>query len=108
MDPVVNIDRCYFSWSVKKRSSIQSDADRAFNSTLLDIQLAFPKVSHNNPLIGQLKLALTQMCCCQGKLIGVIGKVGSGKSSLLSAILGEMHKDIGYIEVTCSTEVRFI
>ena len=28
----------------------------------------------------------------EGKLVAVVGAVGSGKSSLLSAILGEMHK----------------
>ena len=28
----------------------------------------------------------------KGELIAVVGKIGSGKSSLLSAILGEMQK----------------
>jgi ATP-binding cassette, subfamily C (CFTR/MRP), member 1 len=31
----------------------------------------------------------------QGELVGVVGVVGSGKSSLLSAILGEMHRSSG-------------
>lgn len=38
----------------------------------------------------------------KGMFIGVIGKVGSGKSSLLSAILGEMSKSQGHIQVTSS------
>lgn len=33
----------------------------------------------------------------QGELIGVIGKVGSGKSSLLSAITAEMRKRQGEV-----------
>lgn len=33
----------------------------------------------------------------QGQLIGVIGKVGSGKSSLLSAITAEMDKTRGQV-----------
>ena len=37
----------------------------------------------------------------QGSLVGVIGKVGSGKSSLLSAITAEMRKDHGDISVAC-------
>nr|UOU03334.1 ATP-binding cassette subfamily C1-1 [Brachionus rubens] len=35
----------------------------------------------------------------RGKLIAVVGKVGSGKSSLLSSILGEMNKTTGYLNV---------
>lgn len=38
----------------------------------------------------------------KGMFVGVIGKVGSGKSSLLSAILGEMSKSQGHIQVTSS------
>ncbi|KAG1678447.1 Multidrug resistance-associated protein 1 [Nymphon striatum] len=38
----------------------------------------------------------------QGKLIGVVGQVGSGKSSLLSAVLGEMHQQEGRVNVNGS------
>ena len=37
----------------------------------------------------------------QGDLIGVIGKVGSGKSSLLNALLAEMRLKGGDIWVSC-------
>lgn len=33
----------------------------------------------------------------RGQLVAVVGQVGSGKSSLLSAILGEMDKINGYV-----------
>ncbi|KAL2310771.1 hypothetical protein Nmel_002439, partial [Mimus melanotis] len=36
----------------------------------------------------------------QGELLAVIGPVGAGKSSLLSAVLGELPKDKGLINVT--------
>lgn len=35
----------------------------------------------------------------QGMFVGIIGKVGCGKSSLLSAILAEMYKEDGQIAV---------
>ena len=35
------------------------------------------------PVLSQINLAVPR-----GKLIGIVGKVGSGKSSLLSAMLG--------------------
>jgi ATP-binding cassette, subfamily C (CFTR/MRP), member 1 len=34
-----------------------------------------------------------------GKLVAVLGRVGSGKTSLLSAIAGEMHKSDGQVIV---------
>lgn len=36
----------------------------------------------------------------QGQLIGVIGKVGSGKSSLLAAITAEMEKRLGEVRLS--------
>ncbi|XP_065303398.2 ATP-binding cassette sub-family C member 2-like [Dermacentor albipictus] len=40
-----------------------------------------------------------------GSLIGIVGFVGSGKSSLLAAILGDMHRTKG--KVTCTGRVAF-
>lgn len=34
-----------------------------------------------------------------GRLVAVVGAVGSGKSSLMSAILGEMHSTKGFINI---------
>lgn len=36
------------------------------------------------------------MCPCQGSLVVVVGKVGSGKSSLLAALVGELHRSITF------------
>ncbi|XP_035695059.1 multidrug resistance-associated protein 1-like [Branchiostoma floridae] len=38
-----------------------------------------------------------------GSLVAVVGQVGAGKSSLLSALLGEMEKQHGYVAVRGST-----
>ena len=37
----------------------------------------------------------------RGQLIGIIGKVGSGKSSLLASILGELNKVSGIVALFC-------
>ena len=37
-----------------------------------------------------------------GSLVAVVGEVGSGKSSLLSALLGEMIKHDGTVKLTVS------
>lgn len=39
------------------------------------------------------------MCIPEGSLVAVVGHVGSGKSSLLSALLGEMDKLEGTVAV---------
>ena len=39
----------------------------------------------------------------QGTLTAIVGHVGSGKSSLLAAILGELHKTSGHIYRQVST-----
>lgn len=39
-----------------------------------------------------------------GSLVAVVGSVGSGKSSLLSAMLGEMERRSGFISVKVITD----
>lgn len=45
----------------------------------------------------------------KGSLVAVVGSVGAGKSSLCSAILGEMEKQRGSVNVkvsiSCSTKI---
>lgn len=42
------------------------------------------------------------MCAPRGSLVAVVGHVGSGKSSLLSAMLGETEKRSGRVTVKVS------
>ncbi|XP_053568742.1 ATP-binding cassette sub-family C member 10 isoform X2 [Bombina bombina] len=41
---------------------------------------------------GSLQLSIQHLSIHKGSLVGVVGKVGSGKSSLLAAITGELHR----------------
>ncbi|RKP33605.1 hypothetical protein BJ085DRAFT_393, partial [Dimargaris cristalligena] len=40
-----------------------------------------------------------QLTCAPGELVSVVGRVGSGKSSLISALLGDMHKLSGSVAI---------
>jgi len=58
------------------------------------------------------KYDLVSYCVCSvnisvppGRLVAVVGQVGCGKSSLLSAILGEMQKQEGQVTVNVSSHV---
>uniref|UniRef100_UPI00358DFD85 ATP-binding cassette sub-family C member 10 n=1 Tax=Myxine glutinosa TaxID=7769 RepID=UPI00358DFD85 len=39
------------------------------------------------------------LCVLEGELVGVVGKVGSGKTSVISAIIGELHRHGGDVFV---------
>jgi ABC-type Mn2+/Zn2+ transport system ATPase subunit len=41
----------------------------------------------------------------KGQLVMVVGVVGSGKSSLIAALLGELHSRGGTVEVLCVCKV---
>ena len=47
------------------------------------------------PVLSTINLKIKR-----GSLVAVVGPVGSGKSSLLSAILGEMYKQSGFVNTT--------
>lgn len=46
-----------------------------------------------------LSFCSLNVCIPEGSLVAVVGHVGSGKSSLLSALLGEMEKLEGTVAV---------
>ncbi|NXW19547.1 MRP7 protein, partial [Circaetus pectoralis] len=56
--------------------------------------------------IGTLQLHIENLTVRKGMLLGVVGKVGSGKSSLLAAITGELIKQGGQVYV-CDLEQGF-
>jgi len=43
-----------------------------------------------------------------GRLVAVVGQVGCGKSSLLSAVLGELQKQQGKVIVNVSSHVCLV
>ncbi|NXA51711.1 MRP7 protein, partial [Nothocercus julius] len=55
---------------------------------------------------GSLQLHIENLTVMKGMLLGVVGKVGSGKSSLLAAIAGELIKQGGQVYI-CDLEQGF-
>ncbi|KAK7930845.1 hypothetical protein WMY93_007240 [Mugilogobius chulae] len=68
--------------------------DPSFNTaiTISDGYFSWEREAH--PLLKNVSLEINP-----GKLVAIVGAVGSGKSSLISALLGEMHKKKGLINI---------
>ncbi|XP_043911577.1 ATP-binding cassette sub-family C member 2 [Protopterus annectens] len=68
--------------------------DPSFNSAISFNSATFSWERDEEPAIKDITLDIRP-----GKLVAVVGAVGSGKSSLISALLGEMEHIKGYINI---------
>ncbi|CAL1534987.1 unnamed protein product [Lymnaea stagnalis] len=87
-EPVIDINNASFTWMSPERTACATNRAAVFESSPQE-----PCIMKTQDLEGiHLKIF-------QGQYIGIVGKVGSGKSSLFSAIIGEMRKKQGEITV---------
>ncbi|XP_023265173.1 canalicular multispecific organic anion transporter 1 [Seriola lalandi dorsalis] len=68
--------------------------DPSFNSAISVCDGSFAWERDAEPLLKNVSLDIKP-----GRLVAVVGAVGSGKSSLMSALLGEMHSTKGFINI---------
>uniref|UniRef100_A0A3P9Q7W5 Canalicular multispecific organic anion transporter 1-like n=1 Tax=Poecilia reticulata TaxID=8081 RepID=A0A3P9Q7W5_POERE len=68
--------------------------DPSFNSVISISDGSFAWEKDSEPLLKNVSLDIKP-----GRLVAVVGAVGSGKSSLMSALLGEMHSTKGFINI---------
>ncbi|XP_028983418.1 canalicular multispecific organic anion transporter 1 [Betta splendens] len=68
--------------------------DPSFNTAVSVCDASFAWDKDSEPLLQNVSLDVKP-----GKLVAVVGAVGSGKSSLMSALLGEMHSTKGFINI---------
>lgn len=73
-----------FSW--EKEEEVAKTAKVSIAPTLSNINLQIPK----------------------GHLVAVVGSVGSGKSSLLHALLGEMHQGSGSVNISADMNIAYV
>ncbi|XP_043991808.1 ATP-binding cassette sub-family C member 2-like [Gambusia affinis] len=71
--------------------------DPSFNSAVSICDGSFAWEKDSEPLLKSVSLDIKP-----GRLVAVVGAVGSGKSSLLSALLGEMHRTKGFVNIQSS------
>ncbi|KAM6956767.1 ATP-binding cassette sub-family C member 2 [Aplochiton taeniatus] len=68
--------------------------DSSFNTAVSVCNGTFAWERDANPVLKNISLDIKP-----GRLVAVVGAVGSGKSSLISALLGEMHSSKGFVNV---------
>lgn len=68
--------------------------DPSFSSAISINNGSFAWEREAEPLLKNVSLEIKP-----GRLVAVVGAVGSGKSSLISALLGEMHSTKGFINI---------
>ncbi|XP_049455616.1 canalicular multispecific organic anion transporter 1 [Epinephelus fuscoguttatus] len=68
--------------------------DSSFNTAVSVRDGSFAWEKEGEPLLRNVSLDIKP-----GRLVAVVGAVGSGKSSLMSALLGEMHCTKGFINI---------
>uniref|UniRef100_A0A669ERU9 Canalicular multispecific organic anion transporter 1 n=1 Tax=Oreochromis niloticus TaxID=8128 RepID=A0A669ERU9_ORENI len=68
--------------------------DPSFNTAVSVCDGSFAWEKDAKPLLKNVNLDIEP-----GRLVAVVGAVGSGKSSLMSALLGEMHSTKGFINI---------
>ncbi|XP_069998353.1 multidrug resistance-associated protein 1 isoform X3 [Penaeus vannamei] len=94
------------SVSLKRMNKFMNADELDPNCVTTENTESFPVVMENGTFAwghdeedGQLVLKGINLRVTEGSLVAVVGTVGAGKSSLLSAILGEMEKHSGRINV---------
>ncbi|KAF9912121.1 hypothetical protein BX616_010415, partial [Lobosporangium transversale] len=78
----------------RSRQSSSSNQDAADKYALLATDASYSWYKSSPPVVSGINLALKQDC-----LLSVIGRVGSGKSSLIAALCGDLEHVAGEIRV---------
>ncbi|KAG0093570.1 Multidrug resistance-associated protein 1 [Podila epicladia] len=90
--PAITIKNGEFSWRNKDLSNNQPSTEET--PLLLNNESSSTANSEFKPTLHDINFSLKQ-----GSLTAVVGRVGQGKSSLISALIGEMYRDQGSVQL---------
>ncbi|XP_053206592.1 ATP-binding cassette sub-family C member 3-like [Panonychus citri] len=100
----ISIEDGYFKWNKKKQED-ESSENGDFSNLIKEDQLS----TNLKSLVKEIPtLQKINMQVKPGSLVAIVGSVGSGKSSLLSAILGEMEKISGRININGKYSIAYV
>lgn len=93
--------------SNKKKPKVKEETDNPEEKELLDSNVNNGTIVNSTPT-ESFQLKSINFTIKQGSLVAIVGPVGSGKSSLLSAILGEMECSSGSVSISKSSSVAYV
>ncbi|KAG0263816.1 Multidrug resistance-associated protein 1 [Mortierella polycephala] len=91
-DPSISIVDATFSWTRPSETVMDTYLDE--HTALLSQQSDDRSQESRQPTLRSINLSIKQ-----GSLTAVVGRIGQGKSSLLSALIGDMYKLQGEVRV---------
>ncbi|KAK4055919.1 hypothetical protein OIO90_003176 [Microbotryomycetes sp. JL221] len=86
---------CDFTWETSASPSVEPDSKRSKSAKKVASKVNDEKVAVNDT--APSKLSGINLAVPRGQLLCVVGSVGSGKSSLLQGLIGEMRKTKGEV-----------
>jgi len=98
-DLVVTLSNANLGWVPKPKEPTYSDNPTNSDNPLLS-KASGVDIENNTSNRGIYTLRDLNISIKKGQLVAVVGAVGSGKSSLISAILGNMYLHSGEVNVT--------
>ena len=121
---IVAAKSAYFGWSPSERNSVNpfnpsNDNDKvSSSSSSLNVPKAIPsltpmtspskKPDYSDMTMDGSTLHNISFAIERGSLVGIVGEVGSGKSSILNALLGEMHILSGQSGIVHGTKIAYV
>ncbi|XP_052235250.1 ATP-binding cassette sub-family C member 10-like isoform X9 [Dreissena polymorpha] len=101
-DCVLQIQDAEFNWKVAAESGHRGHSSSAgVHKENSEVHVNNMEIEISQEELGETTFSLVDLNfrVLKGQFVGVIGKVGAGKSSLLSCLLAEMHRVRGHIRV---------
>uniref|UniRef100_A0AAY4BU55 Multidrug resistance-associated protein 1 n=1 Tax=Denticeps clupeoides TaxID=299321 RepID=A0AAY4BU55_9TELE len=86
--------RVFLSHEELDEDNVNRKAIAGSSDSISIVDGSFSWSKTDNPTLKRINVLIPE-----GSLVAVVGHVGSGKSSLLSALLGEMHKQDGAVSI---------
>ncbi|XP_053202216.1 multidrug resistance-associated protein 1-like isoform X2 [Panonychus citri] len=101
----ISIEDGYFKWNKKKQEDNKNRGKKNFFSRIKKDKLStnLESLAKEIPTLQKINMKVKP-----GSFVAIVGSVGSGKSSLLSAILGEMEKISGRININGKYSIAYV